>query len=320
MKQIAIFFSDGVQSLDITGPVEVFSAASEAKSGDPFYEICLVSPKGGPVTAGSSIQIITQPMASISPNAIDTLLVAGHGEAGTLRLMGDETAQSWVTSVTRLARRWGSVCSGAFPLASWGLLNGKRAATHWIGAAELGRRFPQVTVDEDALYVVDGNSWTSAGVTAGIDMALAMVEADLGNEIASQVARRLVVYLRRPGNQSQFSAPLKHQSSGASQYHDLIAWAAAHLKSPLTIEALATHMAQSPRTFQRHFTRELGRSPAKVIEELRIDRAKALISAGARLQSVAEEVGYPSASQLTAAFRRQHGVAPSVWKAMHAGQ
>lgn len=315
--RVVLFAAHGVQALDVTGPAAVFAAANEARP-DADYAVEVVSPDGGLVEASSGVSLGARSIAETPSAGVDTLLVAGHERAGTRKLVARRDAKAWVEEAAAGARRWGSVCSGAFPLAAWGLLAGRRAATHWAGAAELAERFPETKVDTDALYVVDGPVWTSAGVTAGIDMALAMVEADFGADLAAEIARRLVVYLRRPGGQSQFSEPLKTQCAGARSYGELIAWVKANLAGDLSVESLAARAGQSPRTFQRRFAEQTGRTPAAFVEDLRLERAKALIACDAPLQAVAGEIGYSSASQLTTAFRRRFGVAPSIWKAMHA--
>ncbi len=315
-KKVALFCADGVQALDITGPASVFSAANDASPSE-VYKIIVVSPEGGLVSTMSGVEISTRSTRQLSARSIDTLLVGGHQRAQTEALIANKAAQRWVTNVTRQARRWGSVCSGSFPLAAWGLIENRQATTHWRATEELADRFPTVRVDHDALFVVDDKLWTSAGVTAGIDMALAMVEADLGKSIASSVAQQLVVYLRRPGSQSQFSAPLKHQCSASEKYRDLMTWASMHLNEDLSVDRLAARANQSTRTFQRHFAKDVGRSPATAIEDLRLERAKLLIDKGVRLESIASEVGYRSSSQLTAVFRRRLGVTPSHWKTMH---
>ncbi len=318
-KTIALLASDGAQVLDITGPAAVFSGANTALPERMPYTVRTLSPAGGLIETMSGIALHTETIEAVAPSAIDTLLVCGHDRAGTQALNANRAARDWTRAVAGRARRWGSVCSGAFALAHWGLLDGKRAATHWANSDELAARYGQVRVDRNALYVVDGKTWTSAGVTAGIDMSLAMVEADLGADVAAEIARHLVVYLRRPGSQSQFSRVLQRQCEAASPYGDLIAWAGVNLGHNLTVEALADKASQSLRTFQRRFAQSMGRSPAGFIEDLRLERAKALIGAGVALKTVASDIGYASASRLTSVFRRRVGLSPSVWKAVHAG-
>ena len=316
-KLITLLASTGVQVLDVTGPAAVFSAANDARPEREPYLVRTVSPTGGLIETMSSVSLQTIAVADVAPADVDTLLVTGHNREEMKALIRHRGTRDWTCAVTRTARRWGSVCSGSFALAAWGLLDGKRAATHWANTDELAARYSDVSVDPDALYVVDGKTWTSAGVTAGIDMSLAMVEADLGADLAAEIARRLVVYLRRPGSQSQFSRALQRQSAAASPYAELIAWAEANLDGDLSVETLAGRAGQSLRTFQRRFADATGRSPAAFVEDMRLERAKALMVAGVALKTVASDIGYPSASRLTSTFRRRVGLSPSVWKAVH---
>ena len=316
-KIITLLASHGAQVLDITGPAAVFSGANTALPERMPYIVRTLSPTGGLIETMSGVALHTEAVDTVAPDAVDTLLVSGHDRTGMQALSASRSARAWVHEVAGMARRWGSVCSGAFALAYWGLLDGKRAATHWANSDELAARYSNIRVDADALYVVDGKTWTSAGVTAGIDMSLAMVEADLGADVAAEIARHLVVYLRRPGSQSQFSRALQRQSAAASPYADLIAWAGANLYGDLSVETLAGRAGQSLRTFQRRFTDTTGRSPAAFVEDMRLERAKALIVAGVALKTVASDIGYPSASRLTSTFRRRVGLSPSVWKAVH---
>ena len=251
-KRVVLLASHGVQALDLTGPASVFSAANEAcaskrASKKPPYAIEIVSPRGGLINASSGVSLNTVAVARTSPDKTDTLLIAGHDRQGTKDLIASLAARKFFATAKPKTRRWGSVCSGAFPLAAWGHLRGKKAATHWSSSEELARRYRDVMVDEQSLYVVDGKTWTSAGVTAGIDMTLAMVEADQDADIAAEIARRLVVYLRRPGRQSQFSSALKSQSAAAAPYAGLIEWARGNLKGDLSIERLAAKAGQSAR-------------------------------------------------------------------------
>ena len=316
-KRIVFLFSHEVQPVDVAGPASSFAQANECAGVANFYTTEFASPHGGPVTSFSGLPLHTRPVADITPENIDTLLLAGHKPQGTVDLIAETDARDWFARASQTARRWGSVCGGAYILAAWGLVDGCRVASHWRSTRRIAADFPAVNVDNDALYVTDGRLWTSAGVTAGIDMALAMIEEDLGADIAAAVARHLVVYMRRPGSQSQFSEPLKRQTDAAAPYADLIHWAKAHRSANLTVDQLADRAGQSLRTFQRKFREATGQTPAAFIEDLRLDRAKALLACDVPLKTVASEIGYPNASQLTLVFRRRYGVAPSMWKAMH---
>lgn len=316
-KRVVFLFSHEVQPIDVTGPASAFAQANECAGIADFYKMEFVSPHGGPITSFSGLPLHTQAIADIATDDIDTLLLGGHKPKGTLDLINESEAKDWFTHASETARRWGSVCGGAYILAAWRLVDGCKVASHWRSTRRLGEDYPEVKVDAEALYVTEGRLWTSAGVTAGIDMALAMIEEDLGAEIAAAVARHLVVYMRRPGSQSQFSEPLKHQTNAAAPYATLINWAKSNLTADLTVDQLAGRAGQSLRTFQRKFRESTGQTPAAFIEDLRLDRAKALISSDVPLKSVAHDVGYTSASQLNLVFQRRYGVAPSVWKAMH---
>ncbi|MBR9834545.1 MAG: helix-turn-helix domain-containing protein [Alphaproteobacteria bacterium] len=318
VANIAILVSDRAQALDVTGPAAVFSAANDEVDDRPPYKLHILSSSGGPTETISGVALVSQPLSTLAPEAADTCLLVGHDEAGMKTLIKDTAMRDWLRAASQTARRWGSVCSGSVALAAWGLLEGKRASTHWAAAPRMARSYPGVVVDPDAIFTVDGNVWTSAGVTTGIDLSLAMVEADLGQDVAMRIARRLIVYMRRPGSQSQFSGPLQRQHGAANAYDELINWAKSNLGEPLSVEVLAARAGQSLRTFQRRFREQVGQSPASFIETLRLERAKALIGSGVALKIVASEVGYPSASQLTQVFRRRFGLSPSVWRTMHA--
>jgi transcriptional regulator GlxA family with amidase domain len=213
--------------------------------------------------------------------------------------------------------RFGSVCTGAFMLAQAGLLDGKRVATHWASCARLAERFPALSVDAEALYVVDGKVWTSAGVTTGIDMALALVEADLGAATANLIARHFVLYARRPGYQSQFSPLLQAQTAAEAPFAALIDWMQAHLDEPLDVPALARRAGLTERSFYRKFTDATGKTPAHFVEALRLDAARTLLAQGLPLKAIAGRVGLTSSARLGAAFERRFGMAPSLFREMH---
>lgn len=303
------------QVLDVTGPAAVFAAANDERP-TPAYKLTIASPDGGTITTSSHVGIATEKLTAIE-GPVDTLLISGGDDAGLRALIRDAAAQAWVCRAARQARRYGSVCAGAFALAAWGLVDGRRVATHWRSAEDLARAYPALTVDAQALYVEDGPLWTSAGISTGIDMALAMVERDLGSAVATNVARRLVLYARRPGHQSQFSPLLAAQAAG--DYADLIEWIGANLAADLDVEALAARAGQSVRSFHRRFTAATGRTPAAFVEARRLEHARALLAAGAPLKRVAGESGFGSAERLARAFNRVFGVAPSTWRAVHAG-
>jgi transcriptional regulator GlxA family with amidase domain len=302
---------DGCQSLDVLGPVEVFAHASSAVPG--AYRVDLVgTPDGGMVTTENGIRLGAAPRPEPPPRH-DTLIVAGG--AGARAAVADEAVVDWVARASRRARRTISVCTGAYLLAAAGLLDGRRATTHWAHCDDLARSYTGVRVDPDPVFVRDGDVWTSAGITAGIDLALALVEEDLGPQVALAVARELVVFLKRPGGQSQFSSALSAQQAARPQLRELQAWIAGHLDQELTVAGLAERALMSERSFARAFHREVGQPPAAYVEALRIERARDLLQDGApSLAAVAEAVGFASAEVLRRAFHRRVGVSPAEYR------
>lgn len=310
--RIALLAYTDCQLLDVTGPAAVFGAANEGRE-KPFYELEIVSPDGGAVTTNSGVTLMTRPIGGRP----DTLLVAG-GSRGLKLLLAREDVLAWLRKAAPRAKRFGSVCTGAFALAAAGLLDGKRVATHWSACRRLSERFPTLTVDAEALYVVDGRIWTSAGVTTGIDMALALVENDLGAAKANLIARHFVLYARRPGYQSQFSPLLQAQAKADAPFAALIDWMHDNLDKPLDVPALADRAGLSERSFYRKFTDATGKTPAHFVEGLRLDAARALLAKGLPLKAIASKVGLRSSARLGQAFERRFGMAPSLFREMHA--
>jgi transcriptional regulator GlxA family with amidase domain len=310
--RINIVAYEGCQLLDVTGPAAVFGAANEGR-GQPFYDVQIISPDGGAVVTNSGVALQSRRIGG-QP---DTLLVAG-GSLGLKSAMARPDLRRWLRRVAPKARRYGSVCTGAFVLAAAGLLDGKRVATHWASCQRLAERFSALEVDADSLYVVDGKVWTSAGVTTGIDMALALVEADLGAALANLIARHFVLYARRPGYQSQFSPLLQAQTAAETPFVELIDWMGAHLDQPLDVPALAARAGLSERSFYRKFTEATGKTPAHFVESLRLDAARTLLAKGLPLKAIAGKVGLRSSARLGQAFERRFGMAPSLFREMHA--
>lgn len=310
--RIALLAYTDCQLLDVTGPAAVFGAANEGRE-KPFYELEIVSPDGGAVTTNSGVALMTRTIGGRP----DTLLVAG-GSRGLKVLLERQDVLAWLRQAAPRAKRFGSVCTGAFVLAAAGLLDGKRVATHWSACQRLGERFPALTVDAEALYVVDGKIWTSAGVTTGIDMALALVEADLGAAKANLIARHFVLYARRPGYQSQFSPLLQAQAKADARFAKLIDWMQANLDRPLDVPALAQRAGLSERSFYRKFTDATGKTPAHFVESLRLQAARTLLAKGLPLKTIADRVGLRSSARLGQAFERRFGMAPSLFREMHA--
>jgi transcriptional regulator GlxA family with amidase domain len=322
MHHVVFVVYPGFELLDTSGPASAFNSANRAldRSGKPpLYGIDLVSAEGGPVTSSSGIVVHTRHLHAVLYEAVGTLLVAGAERECLLPAMADPGLREWLPPLAEKAERFGSVCSGAFILAALGLLQRHRVATHWDACASLAKAFPAITVDPDALYVVDGRLWTSAGVTTGIDMALAMIARDLDAAIAGEVAKRLVLYARRPGYQSQFSPLLQAQAKADSPFADLIGWIQTHLDSALEVPALAARAGLTERTFHRRFRAATGETPARFVEMARLDAARMLLARGLSLKSVAAQVGLFPAARLSEAFERRFGIAPRLFRDMHAG-
>lgn len=318
-KRVIIVVYPGFELLDATGPASVFASANLAREEDgepPYYALQVGSPSGGLVPSGSGVTVDTLALPKIS-GRLDTILVSG-AEAAAVRKAADAVElKRWLVRRAETVRRLGSICAGAFVLAAAGLADSRRVATHWSACEPLARLYPKVTVDPDALYVVDGKVWTSAGVTTGIDMALAMVTDDLGRAIASRVAKRLVIYARRPGNQSQFSPLLRAQIKADGAFEDLIAWMQVNLDTALDVATLAERIGLSERTFHRRFVAATGETPARFVENVRLDAARLLLSQGLALKEIADTVGLAPAPRFTKVFQRRFGVTPRLYREAH---
>ena len=317
LRHIALLAFEGVQILDITGPAAVFGAANDA-AGGPYYRLHVVSSQGGAVASNCGVVLETEAIRDLASQIMDTVLVAGGSREGLRTLARDDAARGWMVRASAKARRYGSVCSGTFVLAHYGLIQGKRVATHWEGTALLGKYHPDLQVDANALYVEDGRVWTSAGVTTGIDMCLALVARDLGEPVANEIAQRLVLYARRPGYQSQFSPMLAAQARADTAFSGLIEWIRAHLAAPLDVERLAERAGMSPRTFHRRFLEATGETPGRFIETLRLDHARQLLQTQASLKEIAARTGYATPGQFSKAFARRFGLGPGLFREMHA--
>ncbi|HVZ73817.1 MAG TPA: helix-turn-helix domain-containing protein [Polyangia bacterium] len=303
---------EGVQSLDVTGPAEVFAHAAREPDGRA-YEVVLASRRGGRVTTSSGLVFETRALVALR-GPVDAVIVAGGNERGVTDAAGDAQLLAWLRRRAPAARRFGSVCSGAFVLAAAGLLDGLTVATHWKAASRLSEMRPAVSVDADAIYVRTGRVWTSAGITTGIDMALAMVEEDCGRGVADRVAAHLVLHARRPGFQSQFSDVLAAQARRDDPLGGVVAWANAHLGA-LDVDALARRAAVSVRTLHRLTARAVGCTPAKLIERLRVEHARVqLATTDLPLKAIADRCGFRDAAQLTRSFARRFGVTPRAFR------
>lgn len=319
---IGLLVYPGFELLDAAGPAAVFTAANHAleRTRRPaFYTVAMLSPDGGLVGSSSGIALQTRALAEVCAGEVDTLLAAG-GEPDCIRAaIAHPAVRDWAPLCANTASRYGSVCSGALVLAALGLLDGKRAATHWSACASLARLRPAVSVDPEALYVTDGRAWTSAGVTTGIDMSVAMVSYDLGPEVAGEAAKRLVLYSRRPGHQSQFSPLLSAQLKADSPFADLIGWMQTNLDGPLDVASLASRAGLSERTFHRKFVAATGETPGRFVEAIRLEAARMLLSEGLPLKTIASNVGLSPAARLSHVFQRRFGLPPSLYRQMHAG-
>lgn len=314
MRRIVLLTFDGGQSLDVTGPLEVF-AATERAVGKAFYSVELVAPQRGNVTTMSGLKLVADDAVGNVTGPIDTFIVAGGDRAGIARTIADPATMADVARLAASAKRVASVCSGAFVLAAAGLLDGRRATTHWSACDELADRYPAITVEPDPIFVRDGAISTSAGVTAGIDLALAFVEEDVGHAVAMAVARQLVVFLKRPGGQAQFSAALAVQSCDRDEMADMQGWIADHLGGDLSVARLADRAAMSTRHFARVFSTATGVTPARYVERARLEAARRrLEESDAGVDAVAHECGFGSSETMRRSFLRSLHVAPTDYR------
>ena len=315
-RRIELLAFAQAQLLDVAGPLQVFASANThalARGAAPPYRTAVVAPSS-PVLTSCGLALLAAPLPR--RGSVDTLLVAGG--RGVAQAARDAPLLRWVMARARLARRVGSVCTGAFMLGAAGLLDGRRAVTHWQDCDELARRFPRVRVEVEPIFVRDGPVWSSAGVTAGIDLALAMVEADLGHDAAMAVARELVVFLKRPGNQAQFSAALALQES-SGRFDALHAWMAAHLDADLAVPALAERAGMSERSFVRHFRAATGQTPARAVERLRVEAARRLLATTRwPVKRIAQRCGFGSEETLRRSLLRQAQTTPRDYRARFA--
>jgi transcriptional regulator GlxA family with amidase domain len=315
-RAIVITFDD-CQSLDVTGPAEVFAAALD-HGGGRGYQVILASVAGGVVRGGAGFGLDTVKLSTLRPRPTDVVVVAGGGREGVVAAMADRALLAWLGRARGVVARLASVCSGAFVLAATGALDGRRVATHWSACDRLAAFRPAVTVDRDAIFIADGAIWTSAGVTTGIDMALAMVELDHGRAVADRIAAQLVLYTRRPGFQSQWSAALVAQVRDHDGLAGAITWARGHLAA-LDVPTLARRAGLSVRSLHRRCGERLRLTPAKLIEQLRIEQARALLAAGKLpAKAVARQCGFGEPARMTRAFRRALGVRPRDYRLLFA--
>ncbi|GAB2872029.1 GlxA family transcriptional regulator [Pseudoduganella ginsengisoli] len=310
---IAILAFPGAQMLDIAGPLDVFHEASRHVPPERAYRFALVAAKAGPLTASNGVVLHAQYGLDDLDGGIDTLLVAGSPAIQSLP--GEAELVAWLQRQAPRVRRLGSVCSGALLLARTGLMDGKRVTTHWNVSAHLARSFPCLKVQADQIYVRDGALYTSAGVSAGMDLALALVEEDHGREVALRTARELVLFLKRPGGQSQFSTHLAAQSTERDSIRDVQAWVLERLAEPVSIDSMAARAGMSTRNFSRLFKQDTGMTPAEFVESARIDMARRLLEDTANpLKRIAAHSGFGNPNGLRRAFQRRLGITPGDYR------
>jgi transcriptional regulator GlxA family with amidase domain len=315
VRAIDMLAYPAVQLLDVTGPIQVFASANDIvreSGGTPPYALRVIAKGGRAVTASAGLEIAVHPLPRVSAE-LDTLLVAGG--PGIDAACADPALRKWVKARAETSRRVASVCTGAFLLAASGVLDGRRAATHWSCCAELARRFPAVRVESDPIFVRDGHIWTSAGVTSGIDLALALVEEDLGRDVALAVARYLVVFLKRPGGQAQFSTALSLQAA-EDRFGKLHTWIASHLADDISLPVLARQAGMSERSFSRHYAEATGLTPVHAVERLRVEAARRLLSESRLpVKRISQRCGFGSEETMRRSFLRVLSATPQDYRA-----
>jgi transcriptional regulator GlxA family with amidase domain len=325
-RLVAVLAFDDVQLLDVAGPVQVFASANEMVCGDRGtpshgapYHIVVMSRRGGAVRSSSGLPLVTEAISrATGGRPIDTLILPGG--AGVHDAAKDKGTVAWVRRQAAGARRVASVCTGAFLLAEAGALRGRRVTTHWKFCARLQQEYPDLKVDPDPIYLHKDRVWTSAGVTAGIDLSLALVQEDFGRKLAMQVARHLVVFLNRPGGQSQFSAALEAQATAAdgnapNGFAPLHGWIAEHLAGDLRVEQLAEQAGMSPRTFARIYAATMRLTPARMVEKIRVEAVRrSLEETDMPIKQIAALCGFGQQERLRRAFARQIGTTPAEYR------
>lgn len=313
--RVGLLGFEGLMALDLVGPIDAFTSASaEGSNGEMVscYEVVVIGLTGRPFTSESGVVFKPHKTIKTAP-PLDTLIIPGG--KGLRVPETQKKAADWISSRAPTTRRVATVCTGTFGLAATGLLDGRCVTTHWRQAEELAKRFPELKVDPNALYLKDGKFYTCAGITAGIDLSLALIEEDFGPRVALSVARELVVYLKRPGGQEQFSEHLQFQTHSSDRFADLAAWIQGHLRQDLSAEALAERAFLSARHFTRRFKEVFGTTPAAFVEDVRLREARErLTMPDQTIESVANSVGFKSGDAFRRAFQRRYGLQPSSYR------
>lgn len=312
--RVGFLLFPGLTALDLVGPMDAFASATTAVRGAdrPCYESVIIGTSTGTVRAESGLGLVADYTLSTAP-PLDSVIVPGG--CGLREPEVNAAVTSWLRERARGLRRIASVCTGIYGLAPTGMLDGRRVTTHWAFAADVARQFPALEMDANAIYLCDGKFYTSAGMTAGIDMALAMIQEDWGASISLAAARELVVYLKRPGGQEQYSQPLRFQSANADRFDDLVAWIDANLHRRLSIEDLAKRIHVGSRHFSRQFKDATGITPASFVESRRLDEARTrLVASHAGVNAIASSVGFRSSDAFRRAFKRRFGIAPRLYR------
>lgn len=314
-RRILFIIFDKFELLDLSGPSSVFNSVNTLL-GQQAYEVRILSSTGGLITSNAAIGIQSDKIETVTACSNDTILIVGGDKPALKSAISDLHLQKWLLKESSIAERLGSVCSGAFLLAQHGLLDGKNATTHWAGIKKLKTLFPQVKVKNDALYCIDDKVWTSAGVTTGIDMTLMMVARDYNHSLTQEIAQWLVVYVQRPGNQSQFSSLAQAQTD--DEFTHLILWLEENLQLSIKVSDMADKCAMSERTFYRKFTNKTGYTPSKFLEQRRLLKAKDLLISGKAIKTVYPLLGYQSELGFCKAFKATYGLSPALFKRLHA--
>jgi transcriptional regulator GlxA family with amidase domain len=313
--RVGLIGYDGVQALDLVGPSDAFTIATmedENGKSDPCYEVILLGLTDKPFRAESGILFHPQTTLRDAP-ILDTLIIPGG--RGVRVGSASEVIAKWISSHARRIRRIASVCTGIYALARTGFLDNRKVTTHWRFANDVARRFPNLQVDPDALFLKDGPFYTAGGITASVDLALALIEEDYGPGVALSVARELVVYLKRAGGQKQYSEPLEFQVNSTDRFADLAFWVLGHLRNELSLESLAKRVCLSPRHFARRFQQAFGSTPAAFVENLRLDEARRRLTERTQtIENVAFSVGFHSDDAFRRAFQRRFGLQPSSYR------